>query len=87
MGLLKPDQKGEKGKATRQLALLTAIPAILIVAPLVGFFIGDWVDAKAETAPLFTILGLILGFAAAALEIQVLIKRGTGPDNEDEKKN
>ncbi len=87
MGLLKPDQKGEKDNAVKQLALLTAIPAILIVAPLVGFFIGKWLDAKTETAPLFTILGLILGFAAAAKEIQVLIKRGTGPDKDDEKRN
>ena len=87
MGLLKPDDKGEKGRAAKQLALLTAIPAILIVAPLVGFFIGKWLDDKAETAPLFTILGLILGFAAAAKEIQVLIKRGISTDSEDEKKN
>jgi F0F1-type ATP synthase assembly protein I len=57
MGPKKPDEKGEKGRTARQLALLTAIPAILIVAPLVGFFIGKWADSKAETAPLFTILG------------------------------
>ena len=87
MGLLTPDEKGEKGRTARQLALLTAIPAILIVAPLVGFFIGKWADSKAETAPLFTILGLIFGFAAAAKEIQVLIKRGTASNDENEKKN
>ncbi len=87
MGLLKPDDKGEKGRAVRQLALLTAIPAILIVAPLVGFFIGEWADKKAETEPLFSILGLIFGFIAAAKEIQVLIKRGTSTGNDDEKKN
>ena len=87
MGLLKPDQKGEKGKATRQLALLSAVPAILIVAPLVGFFIGDWADKKAGTDPLFTIIGLIMGFVAAGIEIRTLIKRSIGPDGGNEKEN
>ncbi len=87
MGPEKPDDKGEKGRVAKQLALLTAIPAILIAAPLIGFFIGDWADSKAETAPLFTILGLIFGFAAAAIEIQVLIKRGTASGKDDDKKN
>jgi len=83
MGLLKPDQKGDKGQTARQLALLAAIPAILVVAPLVGFFIGDWMDGKTKTAPLLTILGLILGFVAAAKEIMVLIKRGTSSDKKN----
>lgn len=87
MGLLKPDEKGEKGNAVRQLALLTAIPAILVVSPLVGFFIGEWADKKAETDPLFTILGLIFGFVAAGKEIQVLVKRSMGSENKDDKKN
>lgn len=87
MGLLEPEQKGEKGKAAKQLALLTAIPAILIVAPLVGFFIGKWLDAKAETEPLFTILGLLMGFAAAGKEIMMLIKRSAGSDKKDEKQD
>ena len=87
MGLLTPDEKGEKGRTARQLALLTAIPAILIVSPLVGFFIGEWVDKKAETEPLFTIIGLIFGFVAAGKEIQVLVKRSMGSENKDDKKN
>ncbi|MGH8015571.1 MAG: AtpZ/AtpI family protein [Candidatus Zixiibacteriota bacterium] len=87
MSLLEPEQKGEKGRAAKQLALLTAIPAILIVAPLVGFFIGQWVDKKAGTAPLFVILGLLAGFAAAGIEIRSLIKKGTGSENSHEKEN
>jgi F0F1-type ATP synthase assembly protein I len=87
MGLLKPDQKGEKGRAARQLALLTAIPAILAVSPLVGFFIGQWVDKKAETEPLFAIIGLIIGFAAAGLEIRALLKKSSDTENENAKEN
>jgi len=87
MWLLGPEEQGEKGKAVRQLALLTAIPAILVVAPLVGFFIGKWADGKTETAPLLSILGLIIGFAAAGIEIRALIKKGTSSGNGNEKQN
>lgn len=87
MSLLKPEPEGEKGKAAKQLALLTAIPAILVVAPLIGFFAGKWLDEKFETAPLWSILGLIVGFAAAGIEIKALIKKGTGSGNGHEKQN
>ena len=67
--------RGGKGKDLRQLALLSVIPALMIVAPLVGFFIGNWADGKFGTEPFLTILGLILGFASAGKEIYKLIKR------------
>ena len=71
----KPHKRGEKGKGLRQLALLSVIPAMMVVAPLVGFFIGDWADGKFGTEPFLTILGLILGFASAGKEIYRLIKK------------
>jgi len=71
----KPHKRGEKGKDFRQLALLSVIPAMMVVAPLVGFFIGDWADGKFGTEPFLAILGLILGFASAGREIFKVIKR------------
>ena len=73
----KPYNRGEKGKDLRQIALLSAVPAILIAAPLAGFFIGRWADEKFETEPFLTIVGLILGFAAAGREIYFLIKKAS----------
>ena len=73
----KPGQKGDKGKDYRQIAILTAVPAILIAAPLAGFFLGRWIDSKAGTEPIFIIAGLVLGFAAAAVEIKDMIKKAT----------
>jgi F0F1-type ATP synthase assembly protein I len=87
MWLLEPQKKGDKSKGVKQLALLTAIPAILVVAPLVGFFIGQWADNKLSTAPLLSIMGLVIGFAAAGIEIRALIKKGTGPENNSEAEN
>ena len=79
------DKRGEKGKNLRQLALLSVIPAMMVVAPLVGFFIGDWADGKFGTEPFLTILGLILGFASAGKEILRVIKRVSR--SKDENKN
>ena len=77
--------RGGKGKDLRQLALLSVIPALMVVAPLVGFFIGSWADEKFGTEPFLTILGLILGFASAGKEIYRVIKRVT--QSKDENKN
>ncbi len=70
-----PGGRGKKGIDMRQLALLSVVPAMLIVAPFVGFFIGSWVDGKLGTEPFLAITGLILGFVSAGKEIHRLIKR------------
>ena len=58
----------------KQIGTLTAIPVILIVGPLLGYFAGDWVDDRFHFFPWFTVLGLFLGFAAAGREIFHLLK-------------
>ena len=78
-----PINRGGKGKDVRQLALLSVVPAIMVVAPFVGFFIGDWADGKFGTEPFLTILGLILGFASAGKEIYRVIKRVTQSKDEN----
>jgi len=65
----------EKFQAYRQLAIATMIPVILVVAPLIGYYAGSWVDRKLDTGNVFMIIGLVLGFAAAGKEIYNLIKR------------
>ena len=78
-----PINRGGKGKDVRQLALLSVVPAIMVVAPFVGFFIGDWADGKFGTEPFLTILGLILGFASAGKEIYKVIKRASHSKDEN----
>lgn len=59
----------------KQLGVLTAVPLILLIGPLVGFFIGGWIDRKFQFYPWFTILFLILGFVAAGREISRLLRQ------------
>lgn len=69
----------DKDKLTgyRQLAIATTIPVILVVAPLLGYYFGNWVDRRLGTGKIFMIIGLALGFGAAAKEIYQLIKKGS----------
>lgn len=55
--------------------MLLAIPTLLIVSPLVGFFLGALLDRRLRSAPWFGILGLILGFAAAGRQTYLIYRR------------
>ncbi len=59
----------------RQLGILGTIPILIAVGPLVGFFIGRWLDSKLGTEPYLLILFLIFGFVASGKEVYKLIKR------------
>ena len=82
MGILKPNTKGKKNKDLRQFSLLAAVPTILIAGPGVGFFVGQWLDKKFDTDPLLLIIGILLGFGAAGIEIAKLVKRAESIDKE-----
>jgi F0F1-type ATP synthase assembly protein I len=64
----------------KQLGVLTTIPIILLVGPLIGFFLGGWLDRKVQSYPWFTILFVALGFIASAREIIRLLRQITRDD-------
>lgn len=75
-----PDKKdGVKYGAA---GLYLAVPGILLAAPTIGFFIGNWADEKLGTQPYLMIAGLVLGFVAAAREIFNLLKKAQAMDEE-----
>ena len=65
-----PDYRG-----LRSAGLLLAIPTLLIVSPLAGFFFGSLLDRRIGTSPWFGIVGLIVGFAAAGRETYQIYRR------------
>ena len=69
----------------RTAGLLLAIPTLLIVSPLVGFFIGDWLDGRAGSGPWLGIAGLGVGFAAAGRETYRIYRR-VQADEEEQKR-
>jgi F0F1-type ATP synthase assembly protein I len=66
----------------RSAGILLAIPTLLIVSPLLGGWIGNWVDRRLKSSPWFLILGLILGFAAAGRETYLIYRRYTDDQRE-----
>ena len=70
-----PQDKRPDDSAMRGAAMLVAIPSLLIISPLVGFFLGDLGDKRFHTAPWLAISGLLLGFVAGAREVWSIYKR------------
>ena len=66
----RPDDSGMRSAAT-----LVAIPSLLIVSPLVGFFLGDFGDKRFHTSPWLSLAGLVLGFAAGGREVWLIYRR------------
>jgi F0F1-type ATP synthase assembly protein I len=70
----------------RSAGLLLAIPGLLIVSPLVGFFIGSWFDHRFHTSPWLVIVGLVLGFVTAGRETIRLYRRYLAEEEERQKR-
>ncbi len=64
----------EWASSWRTLGLGFTLLAMLVVGPLVGYVIGDWLDRKLGTSWL-TWVFLVLGFAAAGRQVYVLARR------------
>lgn len=70
-----PQRQDDKASGLRSAGLLLSIPTLLIVSPLVGFFLGGAVDRWLKTSPWFGLVGLALGFVAAGRETQKIYRR------------
>lgn len=69
----------------RQIGLLSMIPFMLAVAPLIGYFIGRWLDGRLGTNPVLTVVLLLLGFAAGVRETVILVRRAGVEAAEDDR--
>ena len=70
------DESGNSGgiswrQATATIGLALAIPSMLFVPALFGW----WIDRKYGTTPLWLIVGLILGLVGTAFDVYRLLKR------------
>ncbi len=70
-----PPDRRPGDSALRSAATLVAIPTLLIVSPLVGFFLGDLGDKRFHTSPWLGLAGLVLGFVAAGREVWLIYRR------------
>ena len=75
------DQK-DPNKVTdwRQIGILSSIPFILALSPIVGFLIGKWLDQKFRTGPWLAFILLGLGFVAGVRETINMVKMAQRED-------
>ena len=81
-----PRRNDSKSSGLRSASILLAIPTLLIVAPLVGGWLGSWLDRRLGSSPWFLILGLILGFAAAGRETYLIYRRSQAEEEREDRR-
>ena len=68
----------------KQLGILTTVPIILLIGPVLGYLAGSWLDRKFQIYPWLTIVFVFLGFLASGREVVRLLKSVL---NSEEKKS
>lgn len=68
------ENDGKNVSAWRQLGLLSAIPFILAIAPIVGYLLGQYLDTRFHSKPWLSMVLLILGFVAGVRESIRIVK-------------
>lgn len=78
-----PGDQNPRYRGLRSAGLLLSIPTLLIVSPLVGFFLGSWLDRRFGITPWLGIAGLVLGFVAAGRETVKIYRRYMAEEQEN----
>ena len=55
--------------------LAVLIPMLMLAGPLVGFFLGQWLDSKLGWAPWGQLAGLVVGLLAGFRESYLIVRR------------
>jgi ATP synthase protein I len=70
-------KRDDKYSTYRQIGILTTIPILMMVAPVLGVLIGIFLDKKLGTNPWLMIVFTCLGLAAAGKGVYDLIKKAS----------
>jgi ATP synthase protein I len=81
-----PGDQDPRFRVLRSAGLLLAIPMLLIVSPLVGFFLGNWLDGRLYTHPWLALIGLFLGFVAGGRETYQIYRRYQAEEEDNRRK-
>jgi ATP synthase protein I len=69
----------------RQAGMLSTIPFLMAVPPIAGLLIGRYLDKKLNLNPVFTIVFLLLGFAAGVREVTLVIRKANALNDGDKR--
>ncbi len=80
---MQKDSGKNYGRLVRQIGLVTTIPMIFVAGPLVGYWIGEWVDRSFGSDPWGKIVLSILGFVASIKQVTTVIRRWIKEEEKD----
>lgn len=60
------DRQGPSLSVVQSLAIASQFGITLAVSVVLGYFAGQWLDARINTGYLFTLIGVLLGLVGAA---------------------
>jgi len=72
---LKESEEKDKLQDLTRVGVYLTIPFVLAVSPILGWWIGSWLDKKLDSAPYLMYIGLLFGFIAGFRELYHLVKR------------
>jgi F0F1-type ATP synthase assembly protein I len=64
----------DKGRQYREMLRLSTVGITVSLAVMLGAGGGLWLDNRYETSPLFTLIGFVIGVAAAVRELLRALK-------------
>jgi ATP synthase protein I len=73
--VLAGEKKENKYSSYKQVAILTTLPIILAVGPILGYFLGNYLDKKLNTSPYLMIVFIIFGFVASGKQVYSMVVR------------
>jgi F0F1-type ATP synthase assembly protein I len=71
---LQKKSEDDRYLALRRAGLLSTVPVLLAASPIIGFYMGRFLDTKLGTDPTFSIIFLVLGFVAGGVQVAKVVK-------------
>ena len=68
------ENDSKRGRQVRDVGIYTTIPTMMIVGPVLGYFLGRWAGQRWGHNNLYEAAGALLGLLAAARQIWLILK-------------
>lgn len=68
----------EEEKQRKQMEMMisyTTLPFVLAIPPIVGWYIGSWLDKSFETSPYMMYILIVLGIVGGGREFYRIVKK------------
>ena len=78
-----PSDEGDRRLVARGVALYGTIGLEMVLATLVGYWFGAWVDERLGSGPWATTFFLIVGVAAGIKRLVTVVRRAMREDGDD----